>query len=141
MEIGFMEKNNLEINKRYKTFEEFFDALNRSATYCPWTRNVSITERAHHIAGEAKELAEAAEKKDYENLKEECGDVLWDVFMLINFAEKESFFTRDNVLQCVVEKMKRRKPFVFEGRYVTIDEAWQVWDEGRKKEGKAVKRK
>ena len=122
------------MGKVSEQFSELIAALEKCKKFCPWLKEQTIESYAPQIAAEADEVLEAVKKKDYENLKEELGDVLWDVLMIAHLAQDEGLFEVDDVLRSVVEKMKRRKPYVFEGKHVTIEEAWRVWKEVKAKE-------
>ena len=74
-----------------------------------------------------------------DNLKEELGDLLLQVVMHARIAEEEGYFTMDDVIQGIIDKMVRRHPHVF-GDAVVSDsgEVLTKWDEIKKweKEGK-----
>ena len=74
-----------------------------------------------------------------DNLKEELGDLLLQVVMHAKIAEEEGYFTMDDVIQGIIDKMVRRHPHVF-GDAVVSDsgEVLTKWDEikKREKEGK-----
>jgi NTP pyrophosphatase (non-canonical NTP hydrolase) len=109
------------------TFQQVVDALKKCKQHCPWTKAQTMESYAQEIVSEAHEVADAVAKKDVQNLKEELGDVIWDVLMVAHFAEERGHFSVKDVFQEVIEKMKRRKPFVFQGRSVSMEEAEHHW--------------
>lgn len=115
-------------------FDEVMDSLRKCRRLCPWTAKQSVESFARETAGEAQEMMQAVEKKDYTNLKEELGDVLWDVLMVAHIAEENGLFKVEEIMKDVVAKMRRRKPYVFEGKKVTIEEAGRMWEEVKEKE-------
>lgn len=117
-----------------ESFHELIAALRKCRQGCPWTRKQSVESYGRELLSEAEELKQALERHDYQNLREELGDVLWDVLMVAHFAEDAGHFTVDEIMRSVVEKMKRRKPYVFEGREVSLEEAHRLWKEAKKQE-------
>ena len=118
----------------HESFGELVAALRKCRQGCPWTRKQSVESYGLQLLSEAEELKQALERHDYPNLKEELGDVLWDVLMVAHFAEDAGHFTVDEIMRSVVGKMKRRKPYIFEGREVSLEEAHRLWKEGKKQE-------
>lgn len=117
-----------------KNFRELIDALRKCKSNCPWTRKQTPETYAHQIVGEVEEVMEAIKKGDSQNLKEELGDVLWDVLMVAHLAEDKGLFKVEEIITNVIEKMKRRKPYVFEGKEVTVEEAKRIWVEVKERE-------
>ncbi len=121
-----------------RAFDEVMDSLRKCRTLCPWTRKQSVESFAQEAAGEAQEMMRAVENKDYKNLKEELGDLLWDVLMVAHIAEEHGLFKVEDIMEDVVAKMRRRKPYVFEGKQVTIEEAGKIWREVKRMEKEKV---
>lgn len=89
----------------------------RAEDGCPWDREQThaslkpeCIEEAAEVIGGINVLEETG---NAENLKEELGDLLLQVFMHAQIAEEEGLFTLDDVARCVTEKMIRRHPHVF----------------------------
>lgn len=115
-------------------FNELLDAIEKNLIYCPYTKDKLLEEYYKEIIYEANEIKEAIEKKDNENLKEELGDVLWDTLTTIKLGEKQGLFTSKEIIEKSLEKAKRRKPFIFENRAVSSEEAEKIWNEAKAKE-------
>ncbi|HLD33795.1 MAG TPA: MazG nucleotide pyrophosphohydrolase domain-containing protein [Candidatus Nanoarchaeia archaeon] len=115
-------------------FRELVDSIQKCRKFCPWTRSQTVDTFARELHGEAAEVLNAVDKKDIANLREELGDVVWDALMTAHIAEEHGLFTKEEIIQDVVAKMKRRKPYAFEGRTVTIEEAGKMWVDVKKKE-------
>lgn len=86
----------------------------RGAEGCAWDREQTIESFAPYIMSEAKEIEEAVQKKDYQGLKEELGDVLYNVLQLAAIAEEQGHFTLKEVLDRTHAKIVRRHPHVFD---------------------------
>lgn len=117
-----------------ETFRQLLVALRKCRTYCPWTSGQTVNTYAKQILGEAEEVQLAVKNNDMKNLKEELGDVLWDTLMVAHIAEDQGLFKVSEIMGNVVEKMKRRKPFAFEERHVSMEDAKKVWHEAKEKE-------
>ena len=80
---------------------------------CAWDKKQSYKSIAPYTLEEAYEVIDAIEREDFEHLKEELGDLLFQVVFYAQMAEEEQRFSFDNVVAGVVEKMLRRHPHVF----------------------------
>ncbi|TFH05640.1 MAG: nucleotide pyrophosphohydrolase [Spirochaetales bacterium] len=112
-------------------FHELIE-LSRTATRCaPWVRQAGMTGYCRELKGEVDEVLQAIENDDIENLKEELGDLFLDLGRLCALAEEMGHFDMDDILAGVVEKVKRRQPFLVENRSVTIEEALEYWNSAK----------
>jgi len=131
--------------KETYSFSDFIDiiAALRSEEGCPWDKEQTHESLKPCMMEEAAELVASIRIYDktgnYENFREELGDILLQVVMHSQIAKEEGIFQIDNVIQEVCEKMIRRHPHVFG----TIEannssEALHNWEEIKKqeKEGK-----
>ncbi len=117
-----------------KEFEDFVKLARKTLSECPWARLQNVSDYSKQLSSEAREVMQAVESRDNENLKEELGDLFWDTLMVMLIAEKEGLFKSNEPLIGLVEKMKRRKPFLFTGQVVTLAEAERMWTEAKIKE-------
>ena len=124
-----------------ESLEELVELMLKNKDKCPWVKELTLDSQKLELESEVKEVIEAIDKKDFQNLKEELGDVLWDTLLLACLAEKEGLFTVKEVFQEVSEKIKRRKPWLSEERQVSLEEAREHWfkakEEEKKKKGQA----
>lgn len=104
---------------------------------CPWTTARTVEEYASAIREEADEVLLAVANRDRENLKEELGDLLFDAVVCSLLAERSGYFKVHEVMDQVVAKMRRRKPFVFDGTEVTEEEAKRIWAVAKAREKQA----
>jgi MazG family protein len=108
---------------------------------CPWDKHQTHRSLLPYLFSEAKEVKQAVYKKDWENLKEELGDVLLQVVFHSQVAQEKGLFTIADVVQGINEKLIRRHPHVFGGKKLrTSREVLQQWDEIKRQEkaGKAI---
>ena len=115
-------------------FKELIELMDKNLKKCPFVREKNIETYKKNIIEEANEVMESIEKKDYKNLKEELGDLLWDVITLAHIAEKEGHFKASEIMRSSIEKMKRRKPFLLTDEDVNHEEATKIWLEAKERE-------
>lgn len=80
---------------------------------CPWDIRQTSASIAGYTLEETHELLDAIERDDTQNLKEELGDLLFNIVFHARIAEEKGQFTFDDVAQGITEKMLRRHPHVF----------------------------
>mgnify|MGYP003315271908 FL=1 len=80
---------------------------------CPWDREQSFESIADCTIEEAYEVVEAINEKDYESLKYELGDLLFQVSFHSLLAEEKGLFTLDDVIDGITKKLISRHPHVF----------------------------
>ncbi len=88
---------------------------------CPWDVEQTFGTIAPYTIEEAYEVAEAIERNDLESLKDELGDLLFQVVFHARMAEEAGAFDFDEVARAASDKMVRRHPHVFADK--TIDTA------------------
>ena len=96
---------------------------------CPWDREQSFATIAPYTIEEAYEVADAIERGDLADLKDELGDLLFQVIFHARMAEELGVFDFDAVAQAVVDKMIRRHPHVFaEESYDSLEAQTAGWE-------------
>ncbi|MCM1112717.1 MAG: MazG family protein [Muribaculum sp.] len=123
------------------TYEDFLEIIKtlRSENGCPWDREQTHMSLRPCMAEEAAEVLAGIriydQTGDYDNLREELGDVLLQVVMHARIAEEEGIFTMEDVVNEVAEKMVRRHPHVFgEAAADNSRQALDRWEEMKKQE-------
>lgn len=81
---------------------------------CPWDRSQTHETLRTYFIQEVYEVIDAIDRGDMDNLKEELGDVLFQILFHAALAEKEGYFTMQDVADGIRDKMVRRHPFVFD---------------------------
>ena len=85
----------------------------RGADGCPWDQQQSSASIAPYTIEEAYEVADAAERGDLQHLKDELGDLLFQVVFHAQIAREAHAFDFDAVAGAICEKLIRRHPHVF----------------------------
>lgn len=87
----------------------------RAPDGCDWDRVQSMESMRKHLLEEAYEACDAIDRRDMVNLKEELGDVLFQVIFLSEIAREEGHFDLEAVAGAEREKMVKRHPHIFAG--------------------------
>ncbi len=121
--------------------EERLDALVRlievlrGESGCPWDRVQTKESLKSFLIEEAYEVIEAISQGSAERLKEEVGDLLFQLLFLCQICKEKGDFTLDDVLKGVKEKMMRRHPHVFgPEKLSSAREVWKKWESLKKEE-------
>jgi MazG family protein len=88
-------------------------ALRTPVTGCPWDLEQSFASIAPYTIEEAYEVADAIERGDLDDLKDELGDLLLQVVLHARMAQEAGSFAFDDVADAICEKLIRRHPHVF----------------------------
>lgn len=107
----------------------------RSKNGCPWDKKQTIAGLEKLLHKEALEIHKAVQKRDYKNLREEIGDTLFVLVMMANIAREKGYFTMNQVLQDITQKIIRRHTWVFgNDKAKTPEEALRMWKRNKKRE-------
>jgi len=102
----------------------------RAADGCPWDRAQSFASIAPYTIEEAYEVADAVERGDMRHLRDELGDLLFQVVFHAQIASEAEQFDFDGVAGAICDKLLRRHPHVF-GASGPLNQAEQsvAWEE------------
>ena len=109
---------------------------------CPWDQEQTFATIAPYTVEEAYEVADAIERGDLADLKDELGDLLLQVVFHSRMAEEQGHFGFEDVARAINEKMIRRHPHVFgEESYASLSDQKAGWEtlkaEERGRKGRA----
>src|SRR5688500_15511502 len=102
---------------------EIMAALRDPDTGCPWDVQQDFGSIAPYTIEEAYEVADAIERGDLLDLKDELGDLLLQVVFHARMAQEQGAFGFDDVVKAISDKMTRRHPHVFAGMNVADGDA------------------
>ncbi len=80
---------------------------------CDWDLAQSWTTIAPYTIEEAYEVADAIERADVDDVRDELGDLLFQIVFQSRIAEEAGMFAFDDVARSIADKMERRHPHVF----------------------------
>lgn len=102
---------------------------------CPWDLKQNFATIAPYTIEEAYEVADAIDRGDLDDLKDELGDLLLQVVFHARMAEEQGAFAFPDVVDAISDKMERRHPHVFAGMSIADSDALNaMWDAEKKRE-------
>lgn len=123
--------------KKY-TFDDLLKIQDRlmAKNGCPWDREQTLETLKKYLLEECYEVLEAIETKDYNELRKELGDVLYQIIFESKIASLQKKFTIYDVIDGLCRKMITRHPHVFGTKDLkTAKEVKKNWEKEKKKEG------
>lgn len=94
--------------------ERLFGLMARLRQDCPWDRAQTFESIAPYTIEEAYEVADAIAREDFDALRDELGDLLFQVVFHAHLANEKGYFDIEDVVESILDKMIRRHPHVFE---------------------------
>lgn len=123
-------------NKK-KTLEDLakLAKILRSPKGCPWDREQTIETILKCSDDEIEEVRLAVNNKDFENLKEELGDVLFHIVMMSQMANEKKHFDINDVVEGIYKKIRSRHTWVFgKDKAKNAHGAVKMWKKNKVKE-------
>jgi len=112
-------------------------ALRHPENGCPWDLQQNFASIVPHTLEEAYEVANAIENGDMDELRDELGDLLFQVVFYARLAEEQGDFDFEQVVDGIIDKLIRRHPHVFASAYIADVEAQtQAWETQKAEERK-----
>lgn len=107
----------------------------RAPDGCPWDRQQTLGDLRTYIVEEAYEVVDAIASDEPQHLREELGDLLFQIVFAAQMAEEQGWFDLSDVIRFVHAKMMARHPHVFgEERLATAQQVVENWERLKKKE-------
>ena len=126
-----MNKLTDEINNLLQTFKKLRDP----SQGCPWDKEQDFKSIASCSIEEAYEVADAIEREDFNDLKEELGDLFFQIIFHTGMAEEKKLFNFEEVVKELNDKLIRRHPHVFDKKQeMSASESLEIWEKEKKKE-------
>ena len=126
-----MSKLTEEINNLLQTFKRLRDP----SQGCPWDKQQDFKSIASCSIEEAYEVADAIEREDFNDLKEELGDLFFQIIFHSGMAEEKKLFNFEEVVKELNDKLIRRHPHVFDKKQeMSASESLEIWEKEKKKE-------
>lgn len=108
---------------------------------CPWDREQTFKSILPYTLEEAHEVAAAIDSGNFDDLREELGDLLFQIVFYSQMASEQSRFNFSDIVDGICNKLIRRHPHVFaDAKISNAEEQAEAWEEHKRKE-KAAKRK
>lgn len=114
-------------------------SLRDPETGCPWDQQQTFASIAPYTLEEAYEVLDAIDRGDWDDLRDELGDLLLQVVFHARMAEEQGLFDFSDVAQAIADKLHRRHPHVFGDAGSTDEAALRTAWEQSKAEDRAAK--
>jgi XTP/dITP diphosphohydrolase len=125
------------MKKANESFERLVGIMNELREKCPWDRKQTIQTLRSMTIEETYELADAITNEDWQNIKEELGDLLLHITFYAKIATEQQRFTLDDVIEDICKKLIVRHPHIYGNVKVNDEEdVKRNWEAIKLKEGK-----
>jgi ATP diphosphatase len=119
---------------------EIMKTLRDPKNGCPWDNEQTFETLIQHTIEEAYEVADAIDCNDTMALKDELGDLLFQIVFYAQIANESGFFNFQDIVETVSVKMVRRHPHVFgDVIYNSSEERLNAWEEIKRLEKNSQK--
>ena len=109
---------------------EIMARLRDPETGCPWDKEQDFSSIRHYTIEEAYEVADAIERRDFADLRDELGDLLLQPVYHAQMASEQGLFDLGDVVEAITTKLIRRHPHVFgEAAAANAGGAKAQWDD------------
>lgn len=124
-----------DATKEEEAIRRFVELVKVLRKKCPWDIEQTHESLRRGFIEESYEVVEAINKNNFENLKEELGDVLLQIIFHSDLAREEGEFDLTDVINYACVKMINRHPHVFStGTAKTVDKVLEKWENIKSKE-------
>jgi len=107
---------------------------------CPWDLQQDFASIVPHTLEEAYEVADTIEREDWSHLKDELGDLLFQVIFYAQLGRERSLFDMEQIIDQLVSKLVRRHPHVFpEGQLRGESRTTQIESDQVNRQWEAIK--
>jgi MazG family protein len=121
--------------KQFEKLNDLVSILRDPRKGCPWDLAQDETTVKPYVIEEAYEVLEALDTGEREKIREELGDLLFQVLFLSRIFEEKGDFSITDILASTHQKMKSRHPHIFStGDARTVKDVLQNWEKLKNKE-------
>jgi len=125
------------MNKRERDFSRLLEIMDTLRAKCPWDKKQTFESIRHLTIEETFELSEAILDKNYNNIKQELGDLLLHIVFYSKIASEQNLFEIDDVINSIVSKLITRHPHIYGDVEVSnAEDVKSNWEHIKMKEGK-----
>ena len=129
------------MKKKYKISDllKIMEKLRDPKSGCPWDKKQTFESIIPHSIEEVYEVAEEIYNKNYINLENELGDLLFQVIYLSQIAKEKKKFDFNDVVDKIAKKMVFRHPHVFSNRkFNNMKDFKKWWEKSKKNNSKSI---
>ena len=124
--------------KRKKQLEKFsylLDIMDNLRENCPWDKEQTFKTLKNLTIEETYELSEAIISNNFEEIKNELGDLLLHIIFYSKIASEKNKFDISDVISGICEKLIRRHPHVFDKKEINSNDVEKNWENIKIEEG------
>ena len=136
-----MADKNINANDKVNELLKIMAKLRDDESGCPWDLEQSFETIAPYTIEEAYEVADAIQQKNLPALKNELGDLLFQVVFHAQLAKEQKQFEFIDVVEAICGKLTRRHPHVFNDEFVTKQDLAKKWEAHKRTESGNEKQK
>ena len=120
-----------------KAFMRLVQIMDELREKCPWDNKQTIESLRNLTIEETYELADAITSGDWNNIKEELGDIILHIVFYARIGNENGKFTLEEVINGVCEKLISRHPHIYgDVKVENAEDVKQNWEKIKLKEGK-----
>ena len=120
-----------------ENFERLVNIMDELREKCPWDKKQTIQTLRQMTIEETYELTDAITNENWQEIKEELGDILLHILFYTRIAKEQNQFTLNDVLETISNKLIVRHPHIYGDVQVSNDEdVKKNWEKIKLKEGK-----
>ena len=120
-----------------ESFERLVEIMNELREKCPWDKKQTIETLRTMTIEETYELADAITNKNWNDIKEELGDILLHIIFYARIATEQNRFTLNDVIETICNKLIIRHPHIYgEVKVNDEEDVKRNWEKIKLSEGK-----
>ena len=121
--------------KQLEKFSYLLDIMDNLRENCPWDKEQTFKTLKNLTIEETYELSEALMSNNFEEIKNELGDLLLHIIFYSKIASEKNKFDIGDVISTICEKLIRRHPHVFDRKKINSNDVEKNWEYIKIKEG------
>lgn len=123
--------------KYYKSIDRLINIMDELRAKCPWDQKQTIQSLRPQTIEELYELTTAIDQENWQDIKEELGDLLLHIVFYSKIASEQNQFSIADVIETVCNKLIQRHPHIYDNTKVeNEDDVKRNWEKIKKQEGK-----
>jgi XTP/dITP diphosphohydrolase len=125
------------MDKKIKAFSDLLKIMDTLRAQCPWDRKQSIHTLRNLTIEETYELADAILNEDFEEIREELGDLMLHLVFYAKIADEKGHFDIGDAIEELNAKLIKRHPHIYGDRKVVdAEDVKKNWEQIKMEEGK-----
>ena len=121
--------------KQLDNFNYLLDIMDNLRENCPWDKEQTFKTLKNLTIEETYELSEALISNNFDEIKNELGDLLLHIIFYSKIASEKNKFDIGDVISTICEKLIRRHPHVFDRKKINSSDVEKNWEYIKMKEG------